>query len=290
MNKLTVTIATLLIATGLYAQKNAEEKAVVNEGKQLYRSEMASWYGTDIFIEKFPEKRESIGGYFSYADGDFTKCVFFSRETTPKVLATISFDSTYNVKLAKVDNADRNLTSLENDIYTIRKTALELINKDSLFKFYKNTSMNLIPIIDGDSKKVFVLTAPRNNGVVIFGNDYLITFDQNNKVSTSKQLHKNIMRIEYGASSDAKGNQIEGGVHTHLPETGNLITSTDICTLMLYQKFAGWKSYIVVSEKYTNIWNCKTNTLIVVPRDVADQKEQNKDGGNGSLNKKPGSH
>lgn len=271
MNKLAITIVSLLITTALSAQKNAEEQAIVNEGRQLYRSEMASWYGTDIFLEKFPEKRESIGGYFSYAEGDVSKCVFFSNETTPKILATISFDSTYNVKTAAVDKADRDFTSLEKDIYTIRKTTLNLINNDSLFKFYKNTNLNLIPVIDGNSKKVFVLTGPKNNGVVIFGNDYLITFDRDNNVSTKKQLHKNIMPTEYGAKTDADGKQIEGSMHTHLPETGNYITSTDICTLMLYQKFAGWNSYIVVSEKYTNIWNCKSNSLIVIPRQGSDK-------------------
>ncbi len=58
MNKLISTIATLLIATGLYAQKNAEEQAVVNEGRQLYRSEMASWYGTDLFLKNFLKSGE----------------------------------------------------------------------------------------------------------------------------------------------------------------------------------------------------------------------------------------
>src|SRR5689334_9378884 len=40
---------------------------IVDEGKQLYRSEMASWYGTDVFLEQFKE-RDKIGGYFSYTD------------------------------------------------------------------------------------------------------------------------------------------------------------------------------------------------------------------------------
>lgn len=57
-----------------------------------------------------------------------------------------------------MDNTEREFTSFENDIYTIRKTALALINKDTLFKTYKNTNLNLIPLIEGDSKKIFVLT------------------------------------------------------------------------------------------------------------------------------------
>ena len=31
--------------------------------------------------------------------------------------------------------------------------------------------------------------------------------------------------------------------------------ATDICTLMLYEKFAKWKQHNVVSKNYLNIWN-----------------------------------
>ena len=275
---LTLFTIALLLATTIYAQKNAEEQAVVTEGKMLYRSEMASWYGTDLFLAKFPEKRNLIGGYFSYAEGDTEKCLFFSNAAIPRVLATISFDSTYNTETAKVENADRGFTTLENDIYNIRKTTLELINNDTLFKTYKNTSLNLIPLIEGSSKKVFVLTGPEKSGVVIFGNDYLITFDKHNKVATKKQLHMNIIPIDYSASKKEGDKNVVGAMHTHLPETGELITSTDICTLMLYAKFAGWKSYMVVSDKYMNIWNCETNSLAVVSKDIVDKidKDQEK--------------
>ncbi|MBL0063424.1 MAG: hypothetical protein IPP38_00045 [Bacteroidetes bacterium] len=275
---LTTLTITLLLVTNVYSQQTKEEQSVVDEGKKLYKSEMASWYGTDVFLAKFPDKRESIGGYFSYADGEVEKCLFFSNATAPKVLAIISFDSTFNVKTAKVDNTEREFTSFENDIYTTRKTALALINKDTLFKTYKNTNLNLIPLIEGDSKKIFVLTGPEQNGVVIFGNDYLITFDKNNEVKSKKQLHKNIIVQEYSSNGKIDGNKVVGGIHTHLPETGNLMTSTDICTLMLYAKFAGWESYSVVSEKYYNIWTCATNSLAVVPKDVFDKinKDQEK--------------
>jgi len=64
-------------------------------------------------------------------------------------------------------------------------------------------------------------------------------------------------------------------MHTHLPETGDLITSTDICTLMLYQKFAGWISHIVVSEKFMNIWTCESNSLAVIPRPPDEDNKDN---------------
>lgn len=46
------------------------------------------------------------------------------------------------------------------------------------------------------------------------------------------------------------------------------MTATDICTLMLYEKFAKWEQHLVMSEKYVNIWNCKSDQLTVIPREV----------------------
>lgn len=273
--------ALMTISILSYGQTGIEKltRPIVEEGKRLYRSEMASWYGTDLFLEKFTE-REKIGGYFSYTENEITKCVFFSNNDIPKVIGTISFDSTYNLKTATTDLQERELTKTENDLFEIRQIALSIVQEDTLFKTYKNTNLNFIPLISNGEKKVYILTGPTQNGVIIFGNDYLLTFDNENKLILKKQLHKNILPVEYGKKTD-DGKEIVGGIHSHLPETGDFMTATDICTIMLYQKFAKWKSYNVVSEKYLNIWNCETNTLNVITMDAVnkinkDQEKRNK--------------
>lgn len=53
-------------------------------------------------------------------------------------------------------------------------------------------------------------------------------------------------------------------MHNHQAETGDFITATDICTLMLYEKFTNWKNHIVLSKNYASIWNCKTNELQII--------------------------
>lgn len=275
----TFTIILTLITLSVFGQKNPTEEAqsIVAEGKLLYKSEMASWYGTDLFLENYKD-RENIGGYFSYTDNDIAKCIFFSKAENPKVIGTISFDSTYNVKTAKTDLTERDFTQTEKDLFQIRTIALEELNtnSDGLFKFYQNTNPNIIPLIKGQEKKVYILTGPQQSGVVIFGNDYLLTFDKNNKLLTKKQLHKNIIPIEYGNTEDGK--EVVGAMHSHLSETGDFITATDICTLMLYEKFAKWETYNVVSEKYLNTWNCKTDELTVIPMKTIEKinKDQEK--------------
>jgi len=279
MNK-SLTLILTLITLSVFGQKNPTEEAqpIVAEGKLLYKSEMASWYGTDLFLENY-KNRDNIGGYFSYTDNDISKCVFYSKSDSPKVIGTISFDSTYNVKTAKTDLSERDFTTNENDLYAIRKMALSEANSDTLFKSYKNTNLNFIPIINGDEKKVYVLTGPKQNGVVIFGNDYLLTFNKNNQLLLKKQLHRNIIVINYG--NEEEGKLVVGTVHSHLPETGEFITATDICTLMLYEKFARWETHNVVSSEYLNVWNCETNQLTVISMDAVkkinkDQEKRNK--------------
>jgi hypothetical protein len=255
--------------------QSKEEKAIVREGRILYRSEMASWYGTDIFVGKFERKRQNAGGYFSYIQNDRTICLFFSKNELPKVLASFSFDSTFNVRTAIVDGRERELSTLETDIWTIRQSALQQIKKDTLFRSFKNMSPNLIPLADENGKRVYILTGPQKDGVVVFGNDYLLTFNDADKLTGKKRLHKNIITLEYGNKDDEV---TIATMHTHLPETGDLITATDICTLMLYEKYAKWKQHIVISKKYVSLWDCDKDQLMVMARKAWDKilKEQKK--------------
>lgn len=274
-------VVLLLISYSSNAQSDVSRitDSIEAEGKMLYKSEMASWYGTDIFLEKNKD-RSKIGGYFSYSEGNIAKCIFFSRGEGPKVIGTIWFDSTYNVNNAKVDLVERKFTELEFKLYTIRSIALSTIKSDTLFERYKNTNLNLIPLISNQEKKVYVLTGPEENGVVIFGNDYLIKFDNNDSIQLKKRLHKNIIWTNYDNKSDT-ATKIVGAMHSHLPETGDFITATDICTFMLYEKFTTWETYTVVSANYFSFWNCKSNILVAITKEVMDkinkdQKKRNK--------------
>ncbi len=262
----------LLSAFGSFAQNNEQEQAIVAEGKALYKTEMASWYGTDLFLERFPAKREKIGGYLSYSDAERTHCIFFDRSETPQVLATISFDSTFRIASALVDTTRTVLSETESSLYAIRQLALAELNSDTLFKTYKNTNLNLIPLIWNGEKKVYVLTGPQVNGVVIFGNDYLLTFDQNNKLTGKKNLHQNIIVLNYN-DPNADSKQV-GAMHNHSHETGDLITVTDICTLMLYGKYADWESHMVIGEKSVSIWDFEKNSLVVISREALKKMEK----------------
>src|SRR5262249_50939395 len=158
---------------------------------------------------------------------------FYSRDGSPRVLGSVSFDSAHDAGRARVDLAERDLTPLEQPIYRIRAKALEIIKTDTFFKSYQKTDLNLIPLVGNGERRVIVLTGPQEGGVVLIGNDYELRFDEQDRLISKKRLHHNILALNYGGKN---GHESIGAMHSHLDETGPYITATDICTLMLYEK------------------------------------------------------
>jgi hypothetical protein len=250
------------------AQSSPEQlpRTIVEEGKKLYRLETTSWYGTDVFLENYSD-REKLGGYFSYEETGISKCIFFSRSVTPVVIGTIVFDSSFGLLSSNLD--EREFTPYEKEIFTLRTKALNIVNNDTLFKVYSNTNLNLIPLVSENEKKVYILTGPKENGVIIFGNDYLLTFDNHYELIEKKQLHRNISPIYFDEEEEKTSTE---SYHSHSEESGDFITPTDICTLMLYSKFAKMKQHTVISEKYLSIWNCETNEILIISKDEKEFK------------------
>ena len=193
----------------------------VEEGKKLYASEMASWYGTDLFVEKYKD-RDKIGGYFSYVDNPKkSTCVFYGKGENPKIIGTMVFDETYNVNTADYNLLEREMTELEKDYYSLRLKTQEYIKKDTIFKRYENTTLNLVPLINKGEKKVYLITGYNGSKkIVVYGNDYLITFDKNNNVKEAKKLHASYLPFEY---DDKGGNKTVAGMHSHIDLSGDLI-------------------------------------------------------------------
>jgi hypothetical protein len=266
-----------VISNAAFAQLSRDKidkitDSLESEGKLLHHSDWASWYGTDIFLAKCPQKRSLSGGFLSYDSGKGWTNIFFTKGDDPTVLATIAFGYDYDKNNYQLDTLARQFTPTERELFTIRHTALNTAEKDTVFKFYKNTDMNPIPIIINGEKRVYILTGTQENNVVIFGNDYLIRFNPDNSISNIKRLHKNIISL---ATNDTSA---VATVHTHLPETGDFITATDICTLMGYEH---WQSHYVLSKNYISIWDCKKDELVILTMDawnriIKDHAERNK--------------
>ncbi len=265
--KIILTFLLLFINYRIIIAQDQTPEEIVDEGIKLYKSELTTWNATDLFSEKFAEKSDLVGGSFSYAKGNNMVCTFFSKASNPTVIATVVFDSTVSINSARLDKKERTFTKLESELYIIQyNTIIAMASDIVFFKRYANTSLVIVPLIDSVSKKVYIITGVKQSCMVIFGNDYLIGFDDHYKIIYKKYLHKNIMPVE--CAKDIDNNTIPGTMHLHNAETGSLPTPTDICSLLLYSKQANWKQHTIFSPESVSVWNCATNQLLVMTKDA----------------------
>ncbi len=252
----------------LFAQDQGADE-IVAEGTKLYRAEFTSWNAQDLFSENYPEKSDLLGGSFSYEDHKVMKCVFFSKAANPTVIATAVYDSSINLKTGYLDKKERTFTPLEADLYNIQLSAIIAVASDDIFfKRYANTSLVMVPLIDSTAKKVYIMTGVRQSCMVIFGNDYLLLFDEHYRLFLKKYLHKNIIPVECAKDITIDNNEVPGTMHIHNAETGDLPTVTDICNLLLYAQQANWKQHTIFSPEHVYIWSCEQKQLTVMTKEA----------------------
>lgn len=255
----------LILGNLIVFSQNKETDRILNEGKLLYRLEKASWYGTDDMLERFKNKKDSIGGYLSYeTDGNKINTIFFNKYNSNNILVRYQFDGLPKQKPVQIDSINKNATEIERNLIEIRQNAREIVyeNIDNFFNFYENTSLNFIPIITQNKKQVFILTGPQVNGIVLLGNDYILNFDEKNKFNNKEKNHNSI--IQFAFKSENVDKPIESTMHSHV--LTDYITSTDICTLLLYKDYVEWKQHIVISKKQVSIFDLEKETLLTMTR------------------------
>ncbi|MCF1421519.1 hypothetical protein [Mangrovimonas futianensis] len=268
-----------IFITGVWVNaQNQNPDNILKEGKLLYRLEKGSWYGTDHMLENFPNKNDSIGGYLSYeTPQNKINTIFFSRFDSNKILIRYEFDSIPKPEPSKIDSLNRNATLLEKNLILMRKDASSRVysNKDQFFTFYENTALNFIPVISKKERAVFIITGPQVSGVVLIGNDYKLNYDNNNKFVNKKKIHNSILQFPYRSENDKS--PITTTFHSHL--ITEFISSTDICTLLLYKDFLEWEKHYVIHKKEVSIFDLKKETLFTMKKkawDKINNHEENK--------------
>lgn len=251
-------------AFGAAAQKDLSQiqEDILDEASALYHREAASWHATDILTAKYANLMKDLGGYLSYQDGEQYATIFWDRKDQDLIILKISFEDTSDPNSATITQ-DIQASTAEKDLIGLQIVAREVVetNADQFFKSYQHSSLNLIPIIEDKVRKVVILCGPSINGVVIFGNDYEMTFDQNNKLTSKKKLHSSLVDLDTQPTNKERENV---SFHTHLKKHSPFITPTDICTLMLYAHLTDWKQHIVTSKKYVSIWDLENQELGII--------------------------
>ena len=251
-----------------YLDKQA--KLITAEANELYLLEKAAWLGTDIFLEKFSVQSEKAGGYVTYFSGNNTVVmVFYSKNPSPETVAVFSFDTASGLKNVKTDSKERKLTKYENELRMIRESVYNEMKDAAFYSFYKNTSPNIIPIIKNNEKKAYILTGSKLDKVLIMGNDYLLTFNDDYTLKNTEAFHNSMITMNMTLPETKTA---VSATHSHVKGKSEFITSTDLCTLRLYASMLNLESYHVISAEYISIWNFKKNSLAILS--VEDWKKK----------------
>lgn len=279
----------------LHAQKISEKdkNKVMVEGLALYTLILANWTSNDLYYEN-EFNTGVVKGYLSYRDKDTVKTIFW-RETdttsaaykstliknvgdsaSPKadqpheltwVVKTIRYRnmSVTKTNSSIADEEERVPTSKEKMLIEFRSMAYEEIRKDtSFFKLYAGTKHRAVLLETGKEMKVYIYSSVVKEGIVPIGGDYLIVYDKKQKILLSKEdLHKDCIFIstQYsGKQSDAS----KATIHTHKKDVSELITPTDIATLLLYKSQLEWDEHHVISDKNTSIFTLIDKKLAIM--------------------------
>ncbi|WP_448697852.1 hypothetical protein ACFGVR_13675 [Mucilaginibacter sp. AW1-3] len=272
MKKLFTLITLFILAQNASAQKNELRQiadSINAEGEMLYRSEWASGHGTQIFA--FGAKKLLSDGYFSYETKKGMTTIFFSKNEDPVVLATVKFDHGLDSSKYSIDTTTRKFTENEKEFYTIRSKTAQSVLNDTLFRFYQNTSLNLVPIIKDGAKRVYVITAQTTPNEVLLGNDYLISFDNDNNIIKKTKLHNNLIPLGTGGTDPIKASS-----HQHLGQTSPFITATDICAFKLWKSRTTWVISFVVSAGYVSAYHFRDEFLEILTQAEFEKIMKNK--------------
>ena len=233
----------------------------MEEGKNLFYLEKSAWYGTDYFLKNFPNRKNEIGGYLSYRLENQMVNIFYGREDKSKILARIFFDLPPKENPMSVDTLNTMASNLERELIMMRENTLEIVNsdKENFFSHYKNTSYNIIPMISGAERKVYIITGAQVSGVVVLGNDYLLTFDKKGKLKKKEKIHNSIIELPI---ADKEGNFSVNSIHSHV--NSKYIDPTDICTLLLFKDYVKWEQHTVIGKKYVSIFDLKKEELVIL--------------------------
>ena len=207
--------------------------------------------------------KDKVDGNFAYADGDNWKIVFYTNGEQPKILGTVNMTSDFDTKEAKTDLLPRDWTALEKQLYKLKESSLKELQDATSFKVVENTHFELIPFIQKGQANVYVISVSDKPGIVVFGNDFVLSYDESLQILKKQALHKMMSSVAYkvGASKNEEGNS-----HVIVSDKNEMPTSTDIVVLLMNEEATKWTNHAFISENFIYFWNYLTKEMISIPK------------------------
>ncbi len=298
----------ILFSNVLSAQRKLEKEKnrILTEGLALYTMILANWTSNDLYYEN-EFNTGYVKGYLSYKDKDTLKTIFWRETDTTSaeyraknfqqvgdtgavaaqnktatelrvIVKTIGYKK-MNVtkKNGLIDEAEREPTEKEKMLMDFRAMVYKEINSDtSFFKRYAGVQLKAILMEAGKQIKVFVYSSTTKEGVVPIGGDYILIYDKKEKTLVEKtDLHKDFFFI----STQYKGKSYDASKstqHNHKDGAAELITPTDIATILLYKSQLEWDEHHVIAGKHTCVFTLIDRNLTIVPTAVFENLKKKK--------------
>ncbi|RPD44583.1 hypothetical protein DNI29_20850 [Hymenobacter sediminis] len=270
-------VALLSICVGQQAaaqtpKQQALGQEIMREGLALYESERASWVASDLLLARKPDM-STLGGYFSYADGDSLRTVFVGRNTTPGPLTvaySFSFPRLAIEPATARQQGPRKASAREQKLYAMREAVEEELESGRVahapYQFPENTRPNIILLDQGPSTRAYVLVGPQEGGVLPIGNDFLLRFTAAGTLQKVERLHNSYLAMRLPEGSQT----IRAGMHSHLP-AHPYITPTDICSLLLYKDSFPAPQHIVMGREYVSVFDLEKQQLTFLTQKEFDK-------------------
>lgn len=266
MKKIISLILVSTIATAIYAQKielsdadlQIKFDSILSEGNLLYKYEKAAWISTDLIMNERALKKD-FAGFLVYEDKQEIKVIIQGKKAQ-NCISEFIFENDFNKpKIEK--NEIREFTKREKLLLEVKTKILEQISdKKYEVTFPSDYSPNFILLPNEDKFKFYIIMGTSQRDVVPFGNDYVFYTDENGNIESWQKFHSRMIP----GYTKMNGEKVISMTHSHL-RTTPLITSTDICTFMLYAPLYGINEFSVYSTaigKYMK-YDLKENKITI---------------------------
>lgn len=244
-----------------YEKVIAINDSIINEGWQLYYSEMANWIATDLVFERYDMAQ--LGSSVSWQPkNNLWRVVFFDKGNENCVL-DYQFDvaSKETVILDSVRPISAEEVALLNRKNKLLEEGIKQYGDQMSFatQSYGNPNIDIVRIND-TLTRVYFLQGTVLPNVIPFGNDCSIDFNESQKPIAFRKYHQSLISCP---TQSEKGEAVTMTWHSHLKDNP-FITPTDICNFLLYRP-KDMDSFCVFSTAYNCMYtySLSLNQIII---------------------------
>ena len=229
---------------------------ICKEGYNLYVSEHVNWVSSDSLLAHYSV--DDIGGKIIWQPTDSTwNAMFLDTEQKNAI-----FELKYNIKSKhQVISYDiRPVTEMEKTVLekqnTMFRNAIDQYGDSLRYNSdYGRPNFDFVRI-DANTTRMYMLQGVERSGIIPFGNDISIDFDNNCKITAFRRYHRSFIPVS---------NDGEVAFHSHLRDNP-YITPTDICNFLLYRGKMKQTYILSTAHKGYIIYDAESNSAEFIPK------------------------